>query len=207
MLINFIKQIIHQHTMYLGKGGSGQKIKDVSDYMGKDRLMKILSHYILGRYGEEMHNSFISELKECKPEKYYVEQKQFFVEQKQKTGVFYMYTQTNGFPACNEWLKCLCLGHDLIIEACGKTTKRVTITDYYKTEDQAQCDYIFTYYDENFVPKPNETRLRGSKAQTSTLECIKPFTDENTTYKGIDRNICVCYDIAKSGTAGGICAL
>lgn len=163
--------------------GCGESIRDIINAMpAADVRPERYSHWT-----ERADNSFISELKECKPEKYYVEQKQFFVEQKQKTGVFYMYTQTNGFPACNEWLKCLCLGHDFIIEACGKITKRVTITDYYKTEDQAQCDYIFTYYDENFVPKPNETRLRGSTAQTLTLECIKPFTDENTTYKGIDR--------------------
>lgn len=146
-------------------------------YMGEDRLLKILSHYILGRYGAEVHNSFTSSLKECK-------QKRFYTERKRKTGVFYTYTQTNGFPAGNEWLNCICFGYEFLIEACGIKSKRVTITDYH----QKQCGTIFTFYDENYIPKPNETFLPPN---------IKPFTGGKTTYNGIDRDTCVCYDIAK----------
>lgn len=152
--------------------------------MGKDRLVRILSHYILGRCGEEMHNSFISELKECKPEK-------FYVEQKRETGVFYMYTQIT-FPACNEWIKCICFGHDIVIEAFGEKSKHVTITHYFNHKCQA---HFFTFYDENFLPKPNETSFYDGIGRCTLF---KPFTDKNTTYNGIERDVCVCYDIAKA---------
>lgn len=167
--------------------------EEISNYMGKDRLKKILFHYIRGRYGNKMYNEFISVLKECKQEKFYIEQSR----RREMTGAFYAYTQTNGFPACNEWLNCVCLGHDFLIEACGKKSKRVTITDCFENKNLPLCDHFYTYYDENFVPKPNETELRGDTAQTSGFKFIKPFTDKNTTYKGIDRDICVCYDITK----------
>lgn len=169
---------------------SKTKNEEVSDYMGKDRLKKILLHYIRGRYGNKAYSDIVSELKECKQKRFYIKQS------RRVTDAFYAYTQTNGFPACNEWLNCICLGHVIFVEVCGKTSKRVTITDRFKNEI---CDHFYTYYDENYVPKPNETELRGDTAQTSGLgfKSVKPFTDENTVYNGIDRDSCVCYDIAK----------
>lgn len=196
----FVFMLINISLLELSERRKGRKISAIEknesmSYMGKDRLKKILFHYIRSRYGNKMYNSFISVLKECKQEKFYIEQSR----RREMTGAFYTYTQTNGFPACNEWLNCVCLGHDFLIEACGKKSKRVTITDRYDFEkgNLSSVDIFYTFYDENYVPKPNETELRGDTAQTSAFEFIKPFTDKNTTYKGIERDICVCYDIAK----------
>lgn len=174
---------------------------ETTGYMGKDRLLKILTHYVLGRYGEdeEMYDHFISTLKECN-------EQEFYIEQKRRAGAFYSYTQTNGFPARNEWLKCVCLGHDFLIEVCGEKSKRVTITDFrgnFSGNGQpSKCDYFYTFYDENYVPKPNETLLRGDtvrgdRAPTSVFNAVKPFTDEHTIHNGINRDICVCYGIDK----------
>lgn len=215
MLISCIKRLVHQHSIFLGKGGRGRKNKinrnvfsqessdEISNYMGKDRLMKILFHYILGRYGEIIHNNIVSVIKEYETEG-------FFEKQRHPEGAFYAYDRIST-PGCNEWIFCCCpcAGHNFDIEVCGAVgqLKRVTIIDRYKVENLPCVDYFFTFYDENFNPKANETLLRGDTAQILTLGRIKPFTDENTTYNGIERDVCVCYDIAKSSTAGGICAL
>lgn len=167
-----------------------------SEFMGKDRLLKILTHYVLGRYGEdeEMYDHFITTLKECG-------EQEFYIEQKRRAGAFYSYTQLSGFPARNEWLKCVCLGHDFLIEVCGEKSKRVTITDF-RGGHPSKCDFFYTFYDENYVPKPNETELRGDtvrgdRAPTSVFDVVKPFTDEHTSYNGIERDVCVCYGIDK----------
>lgn len=207
MLINFIKRLIYPHLMYLGKGGYGRKIsingKDISqeskdkisDYMGKDRLMKILFHYILGRYGEIMYKDIISTIREYEIEEFYIEQQQ------RTKGAFYAYNRVVGPPGCNEWIYCCCTcaGHHFDVEVCGAELKRVTITDRYgfESEHLSYADFFYTFYDENFIPKANETLLRGTTVQTQGLDVIKPFTDENTTYRGIDRDICICYEIAK----------
>lgn len=210
-----MKRLVHQHSIFLGEGGRGRKIKinrnvfsqessdEMSNYMGKDRLMKILFHYILGRYGEIIHNNIVSVIKEYETEG-------FFEKQRHPEGAFYAYDRSST-PGCNEWIFCCCpcAGHNFDIEVCGAVgqLKRVTIIDRYNVENLPCVDYFFTFYDENFNPKANETLLRGDTAQTLTLGRIKPFTDENTTYNGIERDVCVCYDIAKSSTTGGICAL
>lgn len=159
----------------------------MSNYMGKDRLKRILLHYICGRYGSKTHNNIVSALKECKEKKFYVKKS------RRKTGAFYTYI--NGFPGCNEWIKCFCLGHDFLIEAWGVNSKRVTIQDLFKDEGEgvSLSDLFYTYYDENFVPKPNETELSGLG-----FAKVKPFSDDNTTYNGIKRDNCVCFDIAKT---------
>lgn len=167
--------------------------EEVSGYMGKDRLMKILFHYILGRYGEIIHNDIVSVIKEYETEG-------FFEKQRHPEGAFYAYDRSST-PGCNEWIFCCCpcAGHNFDIEVCGAVgqLKRVTIKDYYKVENLPCVDSFFTFYDENFNPKANETLLRGDTAQTSGFDIIKPFTDENTTYNGIERDVCVCYGIAK----------
>lgn len=205
MLINFIKWLTHPHSIYLGKGGNGRKIsingketppeskEKILDYMGKDRLMKILFHYILGRYGEVMHKDIVSVIREYETE-------EFYKQQRHPEGAFYTYDRIST-PGCNEWIFCCCpcAEHNFDIEVCGAVgqLKRVTIKDRYDFENLPCADVFFTFYDENFNPKANETLLRGNTAQTIGFDIIKPFTDENTTFKGIDRDICVCYDIAK----------
>lgn len=159
--------------------------EEMPNYMGKDRLKRILLHYIYGRYGIKAYNDTVSKLKECKEKKFYVKKS------RRKTGAFYTYT--SGFPGCNEWLKCFCLGHDFLVEAWGINSKRVVIQDLFKGEDEPLCDHFFTFYDENFVPKPNETELSGLG-----FAKVKPFSDDNTTYNGIERDNCVCFNIAKT---------
>lgn len=161
-------------------------------YMGKDRLMKILFHYILGRYGEIIHKDIVSVIREYEAEN-------FYEQERHPEGAFYTYDRIST-PGCNEWIFCCCtcVGHNFDIEVCGAAVKQVTIKDRYDVGNLPCSDAFFTFYDENFIPKANETLLRGNTAQTSGLDTIKPFTDENTTYKGIDRDFCVCYDIAKT---------
>lgn len=178
----------------------------MTNYMGKDRLMKILFHYILGRYGEAMYKDIVSVIREYEIEKYYIEQQRVgkaLFEQKHEGGAFYTYDRMEGPPGCNEWIYCCCAcaGHHFDVEVCGAKIKRVSISDSFYNENlQRMCkDKFFTFYDENFVPKPNETLLRGDTVQIPVLfKDIKPFTDENTIYKGINRDVCVCYDIAKN---------
>lgn len=205
MLINFIKRLIRPHSICLGKGGSGRKIsikgKEASPksteemlyYMGKDRLMKILFHYILGRYGEIMHKGIVSVIREYETE-------EFYKQQRHPEGAFYTYNRSST-PGCNEWIFCCCerVGHHFDIEVCGGVgqLKRVTIIDRYDLKKRSCADFFYTFYDENFSPKANETELRGDAVQTLGFDVIKPFTDEHTTYNGINRDICVCYDIAK----------
>lgn len=169
--------------------------EEMSDYMSKDRLMKILFHYIRGRYGEIMYKNIVSVITEY-------ETKDFFIKQQRRTkGAFYTYDRIST-PGCNEWIFCCCacVGHNFDVEVCGSKLKRVTITDRYDFEkgNLSSVDIFYTFYDENFNPKANETSLRGNTVKTQGFDIIKPFTDENTTYKGINRDICVCYDIAKN---------
>lgn len=161
-------------------------------YMGKDRLLKILFHYILGRYGEIMHKDIVSVIEEYEIEK-------FYKQQRHPKGAFYVYDRIST-PGCNEWIFCCCAcaGHNFDIEVCGAAVKRVTIIDRYDLKERSCADYFYTFYDENFSPKANETELRGDTVKTLGFDVIKPFTDEKTTFKGIERDICVCYDIAKN---------
>ena len=198
MLISFVKWLIHRHSMPLGKGGGrGQKIKPIKkssaqgetrtiNYMGEDRLRKILFNYILGQYGEEMYKDFISVIKRC-------EDTQFYIEQKRGEGAFYTYT--NGYPGCNEWIHCCYYRCYFNVEAvCGNKEIRVTIFDHNQSPHR---NSIYTYYDEKFIPKPSKTEIRGDMAQEKGVDEIKPFVDGNTTYDGIRCDRFVCYDIAK----------
>lgn len=172
------------------KKSTAEKTEKMS-YMGKDRLLKILFHYILGRYGETMHKDIVSVIREYETE-------EFYKQQRHPKGAFYVYDRIST-PGCNEWIFCCCAcaGHNFDIEVCGAAVKRVTIIDRYDLKERSCADFFYTFYDENFSPKANETELRGDTVKTLEFDVIKPFTDENTTYKGIDRDICVCYDIAK----------